>query len=307
MLNRRSAVKLFALSAAVCGLSGITIQKENRLNYCLGKSPARPHDGLKLRDYVTSSKLPVPPDNYGRETLIADWGMLGNDTVGDCAIAGPFHAEMLWRAEGASSINVNTACTLEQYSEITGYRPEALDPRTRTNPTDQGSDVQKVAEFWRTTGLKDADGNRHKIDCYLSLEPGNLTQLYQAMWLFGCVGIGIDCPAEYMQSFYLGQVWDKIPTPHIEGGHYILGVGRRAGLINTVTWGRTQLFTPAGYQQFNDETFVYLNEEMLIKGESVDGFNVQQLVADMADIESEGAGQPYSEDCPTEPIPLISV
>lgn len=289
------------LAAGVIGMLGIPPMKDTHLQFKLGKQAALPHDGLKLRDYLATSALPPVPDNYGHEMLVPSWGMMGNDTVGNCAAsAGPFHAEMLWCAMAKKSVNFNAANAIAEYSEIAGYNPK--DPST-----DQGADVQKVAEFWRTTGMKDADGNRHKIDCYLSLEPGNLTQLYQAMWLFGCVGIGIDFPAEYMQAFNRGQIWDKIDSPHIEGGHYILGVGRRAGFINTVTWGRTQLMTPAAYQQFNDETFVYLNEEMLIKGQSIDGFNVDQLMADLADIESEAPEQPQNKECNTLPLPLTFV
>lgn len=284
--DRRTLLKSAGLLAAVLGLT--TMKEETHLNYRLGKSPARPEAvKLKLRDYITPNKLPDPPENFGHESLVADWGMLGNDTVGDCAIAGPFHALQLWNVEGQHPINVDTACTLAAYSAITGYNPDAYNSFTQDNPTDQGSDVQEVAEYWRTTGLKDASGKVHKIDAYLALEPKNLEQLYHALYLFDGVGIGIECPAEYQAAFAKGQAWDAITNPHIEGGHYILGVGKRANLINTVTWGRTQLMTAAGYQQFNDETFVYLNEEKLVNGKDLDGFNLDQLIADMADIATE--------------------
>lgn len=286
-MNRRDVLKSLTFAATAFGILGSITKKETHLKYRLGKQPARPHDGLKLRDYITPKKLPAPPENFGHETLVSDWLMLGNDMAGDCGIAGPFHGEMLWCAEGQRQINVNTKCVLEAYGEIAGYNPDAWDPYTQTNPTDKGSDIQKVAEYWRTTGLKDADGKIHKIDAYLSLEPKNVEQLFHALYLFDGVGIGIECPEEYQQAFTRGQVWDSIAKPHIEGGHYILGVGSRAGLINTVTWGRTQLMTPAGYRQFNDETYVYLNEEKLINGKDIDGFDLKQLVADMADLASE--------------------
>lgn len=283
-INRRSALGLFGLAGL--GLLGTTTKKEAPVTYCLGKNPARESTALKLRDYIKPYKLPAPPENFGHESLVQNWQMLGNDQVGDCAIAGPYHALMLWNTEGQKKVNVDTDCVLKAYSDITGYDPKAVD-YFGNNPTDQGSDVQKVAEYWRTTGLKDADGNVHTIDCYLALEPGNVEQLFHAMYLFDGVGIGIECPEEYQQAFQLNQVWDKLSHPHIEGGHYILGVGSRAGLINTVTWGSTQLLTPAGYEQFNDETFVYLDEEKLVSGKDLDGFNLDQLIADMADIATE--------------------
>ena len=206
----------------------------------------------------------------------------------------------MWCAEGKKKVNVDTACTLAAYSAITGYDPKQYDPRTGENPTDQGSDVQKVAEYWRTTGLTDAAGAVHKIDAFMSIEPGNLEQLYYALYLFDGVLIGIEFPAEYMSAFAAHQAWGAVKDPSIEGGHAILGVGRRGGNINVITWGRTQLMTPAGYQQFNDETFVFLDEEKLINGRDIDGFDVQQLLADMTDLADESS---YDQP-PTEPIPV---
>ncbi|BCP41417.1 hypothetical protein MINTMi27_15100 [Mycobacterium intracellulare] len=267
------------------------------MKYSLGKLPATPHVGLKLADYIKPHRLPKPPENFGHETLVPDWGMLGNDTVGDCAIAGPFHAIQLWCSEGQKPFSVNTECTLAEYSAITGYDPK--DPTT-----DRGSNVQEVAEYWRRTGLKDAAGNTHKIECYMSLEPGNLEQLWHALYLFDGVGIGLELPEEYQTAFFSGQVWDALPYPTIEGGHYILGVGRRAGMINTVTWGKTQLLTPAGYQQFNDETFVYFDEEKLLKGKSLEGFDAEQLMADMVDIAEESSYDPNPFYNPCQEVPL---
>ncbi|RAV17523.1 hypothetical protein DQP57_00420 [Mycobacterium colombiense] len=261
------------------------------MNYRLGKHPATPHYGLKLSDYVRHSDLPSLPEEFGHGNLVSDWGMLGNDTVGDCAIAGPFHAEMLWCTEGDKPFKINTECTLEMYSAITGYDPSAYNWWTNSNPTDNGSNVQDVAEYWRTTGLKDAAGNIHKIQCYMALEPGNVEQLFQAIYLFGAVGIGVELPAEFQDAFNRGEVWDALEDPHIEGGHYILGVGKRAGNIEIVTWGQTCQLTPAAYEQFNDETFVYFNEEMLVKGKSLEGFDADQLMADLADIHNETGGE----------------
>jgi hypothetical protein len=270
-----------------------TIKEESDLRYCLGKAPARP-EGVKLhlRDYIKPYRLPAPPENFGHESLVPDWGMLANDKVGDCAIAGPFHALQLWCAEGKKPIEVNDDCVLKAYSAVTGYDPDAYNPWSRTNPTDNGSNVLDVAEYWRTTGFTDAAGRVHKIDTYLALEPKNVEQLFQALYLFDGVGIGIDCPAEYMDAFDKGQAWDSLKDPHVEGGHFILGLGRRGGMINTVTWGRTQLFTAAGYEQFSDEAFVYFDSEKLINGKNIDGFDAEQLIADLAGIAQESEYEP---------------
>jgi len=300
--SRREVFKLLGLAGLVgaVGFPKLPMLKEDTLKYRLGKTPARHAVKLKLRDYVDLSKLPTPPPDFGHETLVHDWQVLGNDTVGDCAIAGPFHAEMLWNAESGKTISVNTACTLKAYSAITKYDPKQTDPISGENPTDNGSDVAEVAEYWRTKGLKDADGKVHKIDTYLALEPGNVEELFVAMYLFNGAGIGVDFPQEWMEAFGHGQIWDTLADPTPMGGHYIWGVGRRGGDINAITWGKTQLVTPAAYEEFNDEAFVYLTEENLVNGRDLEGFDLATLRADLKALK----GQPHSR--PVEKVKKVA-
>jgi hypothetical protein len=208
--------------------------------------------------------------------------------VGDCAIAGPFHALMYWNTEVGRDVPITTQTVLDAYAAITGYDPTQYDPITDSNPTDRGANVDDVARYWRTTGLTDAAGKTHKISAYLALDTGDVEQLWQAAYLFG-VGIGVDLPEEWQIAFARGQVWDVPRRPHIAGGHYIWGVGRRNGLLNVVTWGRTQLITPAAYRKFNDETVVYFSEDMLLNGKDIDGFDRDQLIADLRALAKEAA------------------
>ena len=244
------------------------------MSYCLGKKPARENAvALKLRDYVDLSQLPTPPASFGHYGMVPSWQMLGNDQYGDCGIAGPFHAIMLHNAMAGRPVNINTDCTVAAYSAITGFTPGDPD-------TDQGSDCGHVADYWLNTGLVDADGKAHKIEGAVALDPGNLEELYVAMYLLGAVGIGVSLPAQWQNDFQAGRKWDAVPYPQLEGGHYILGCGSINGDINVVTWGQNQLLTPRGYEEFNDETFAYLSMEVLNGLATVDGFNDAQLRED---------------------------
>ena len=289
-LNRRAAIKLAGVTAALTALSTSAGKKVETLK--LGKLPATPPK-VMLRDYIVPDRLPPLPDgDFGHYPLVSNWGMLGNGPdpgnppsspggVGCCAEAGPFHSLQLWNKMSGVDINCNAACTIAAYSQITGYDPK--------NPlTDQGSDVQAVAEYWRTQGLVDASGVNHKIDAYVALEPGNPEQLFHAMYLFNAVGIGVRFPMEWMNAFNAGVPWDVVAKPNIAGGHLITGVGRRGGMIPVVSWGRVHLLTVAGYQQFNDESFAYMDEDKLVNGRDIDGFDLAQLKADLADIANGG-------------------
>lgn len=256
------------------------------MQYKLGKRPARPGYGLRLRDYFHKGVLPpLPTGDIGHQSYVKDWGMLGNgpakdnppaipDGVGDCAIAGPYHAEQLWNAVGGKSINVTTPTVIDTYSAVTGYI-------LGNENTDQGSDPTQVANYWERRGLKDADGKRHRIDAWARLTPNSLEELLYGIYLFDCVGIGVQFPAEWEAATQAGKPWDAIANPTIAGGHYVLGTGTVGGNINVVTWGQNQLLTPTGLMQFCDEMLVYVSRERLLaSGKDLNGFNLTQLMAD---------------------------
>lgn len=242
----------------------------------LGKTPARP-DAVKLKfaKYIDTSVLPKPPATFGHERLVTNWGMLGNDTAGCCVWSGAGHETMLWNREAGRTINITTTSTLRNYSLVTGYNP-------RDPSTDQGTDMQVAASYRRKTGLLDANGIRHKIGAYIALEPGNLTQLWYATYLFDGVGIGVEFPAQWMDAFNAGRSWGAVRRPHIEGGHYIPAVAKRDRKATAITWGLPVGITTAGYSQFNDETLAYLSEEKLTNGVSLEGLDLAALQADLA-------------------------
>lgn len=240
----------------------------------LGKTPARGAVKLKLATYIDPSALPKPPTEFGHDRLITKWGMLGNDKAGCCVWSGAGHEVMLWNRESGKQVNITTASTLRNYSLVTGY-----DPVTGAN--DNGTDVEAAAKYRRKTGLLDADGHRHKIGAYVDVDPGNLTQLWYATYLFDGIGIGVEFPAQWMDAFNAGRPWDRISRPKPEGGHYISGASKRGGNEIVISWGRPVPLTPAGYQQFNDETVAYLTEEKLVNGKSLEGFDLDTLRRDL--------------------------
>lgn len=242
----------------------------------LGKTPARPGAAkLRLSNYIDTSVLPSPPTEFGHETLIPTWGMLGNDRYGDCVFAGAGHETMLWNAEAGKSVNVDADAALENYSEVTGFNPD--DPST-----DRGTDMEVAAKYRRKTGFVDADGNRHKIGAYVSLEPGDLNELWYATYLFDGVGIGVEFCSQWMDAFNNHKPWDAVAHPKIEGGHYIPAIAKRSGDATIVTWGSGQPMTAAGYQQFNDESLAYLSLEKLTNGHDINGFDLAALRKDLA-------------------------
>jgi hypothetical protein len=236
-----------------------------------GKKDPVAEPKLKLKDYLTAP-LPTPPPNFGWDYLVKDWGMLANDSVGDCVIASGLHETLLWRASAGQPTNLTPQCALDNYSAITGYDPAKPS-------TDQGTDMQTAANYRVKHGLVDADGNTHQIAVWIGI---TLDQLAAVTWIFGAVGIGIQVPAYCQDQFSAGQPWTvQKANAKIEGGHAIPVVGDANGMFKVVTWGQIQLVDPNFLAQYMDEGFCYLSTEELANGVNLDGFDLAQLQDDV--------------------------
>jgi hypothetical protein len=246
------------------------------MTFKLGKRPARANAiKLKLGNYLTGAALPPLPAVFGHEDRIASWPMLANDRYADCVWAGAAHETMLLVAEGGATVAFTAAAVLADYAAATGF--VAGDPAT-----DNGTDMQAAASYRRNTGIVDAHGMRHQIAAYLALEPGNVTHLYLAAFLFGAVGIGLALPASALDQSTQSRTWEVVGGSPPVGGHYVPLIGRRAdGLLVTVSWGALQPMTEEFFAAFCDEAVAYVSTECLINKKSPEGFDYAALISDL--------------------------
>lgn len=239
----------------------------------LGKQP-HVHDERDLLFANYRTKLPRRPKTFGHEQIGRGWGMLGNDSYGDCVFAGAAHETMLWNAAAGKTVRFTDTSVLGDYAAVTGFRPS--DPST-----DQGTVVRDALKYRQKTGIADALGHRHKIGAYVALDPHDLNAILEALYLFGAVGIGVQFPRSAMDQFDQGQEWKPVPGSPIEGGHYIPLVAERKRL-ECVTWGRIQEMSASFIDEFCDEAYALLSPEMLSSGKSLEGFDLAALRADLA-------------------------
>lgn len=267
----------------------------------LGKRPAtyRP-DTVQWSDLkVKSANVQLPSPKYGgfgevfHDGAWPGWGMYGNgpcddgsindsslyafNGAGDCAWAGPAHETMVINHNAGRSVpRFTTLNVLNQYAQYLG-----LSDYTQLNANnDQGSDVQQVLQHRATTGLTDADGNTHKIAAYVSIEPGNVQDLWDALYLFECVGIGIQFANSAMDQFNANQMWSVVPGAQIEGGHYIPLVGHPVASVWTcITWGKRQLMTQNFLKKYCDEAYAYISLERYnaVTGETLEHYTDADL------------------------------
>ena len=247
-----------------------------------GKKPFTPdHRDLTFAAYRTSTLPPVPP-TWGYDNIypVNGWGMLGNDEYGDCVWAGAAHETMLDNLVAGHPVTFTTAGVLSDYSACTGFNPN--DPNT-----DQGTDVRTALNYRRKTGIVDAKGVRHKIGAYLSLDvsriqTGDFSEVAEAAYLFGQVGLGVELPDSAMTQFNEGKMWTYVAGSQIDGGHYIPLTAKRRHL-EIVSWARIVPCSEPFLEHYVDEAWAILSPDFLQQdGETVTGFNLSQLQADLA-------------------------
>lgn len=218
----------------------------------------------------------IIPTRFGYGLIYANWRMLGNDNAGDCVIAGGAHETMLFnRVRRGLDVRFTDASVLSDYSAVTGYDPN--DPSS-----DQGALVSDALAYRRKTGLLDAEGARHTIAAYVSIDPKNWTQLLQATYLFGTVGIGFEFPEIADTQFGNGEPWDATEDDGpIIGGHYVPVVGSLSSTeeVSTVSWAKRQRMTRAFYEKYNDEAWAFISWEAVI---GFHKFDLGKLTKDLA-------------------------
>jgi hypothetical protein len=256
-----------------------------------GKRPAQYHPELtRLVDIKTSIGLATPiyksSFGYGNDfhNGPTGWKILGNGPpddnsipqadaaalqgAGDCAWAGSAHETMLLCKNARRPVPKFTGLNiLQQYSAYSGYD-------LVTGANDNGSDVVEVLKWRQTKGLVDASGGIHKIGVFVSLEVGNLTELWEALYYFDTVGLGINFPESAMTQLNQGQIWSVVSGAQIEGGHYIPLVGRpTANTWTCITWGQRQIMTEQFVTTYMDEAYCYITLERYnaVTGETPQG------------------------------------
>lgn len=244
------------------------------MKYRLGKLPARPDPrDFKLKSYL-NRKLPTPPYEFGHSDLIEEWGMLANDRLGLCVLAGFAHQQMVASAEGGQLQKYNDDAVIKAYCEAAGYDP-------RYPWTDCGTNVRAGYKYWKSKGIPDANGERRKLKAFIALDAGDTLDLDHAIWLFGSAGIGVAVPDSCIEQFDRGEPWTVVKDSPVGGGHYIPVIDKRGGYYWVVTWGKLQPMTPDFFETYCDEAWCGLSEDMFRNGKTLENFDLPKLERDL--------------------------
>ena len=247
----------------------------------LGKQPKRSdRRTFQLARYLKVSELPAAPPAVDWSKAVPHYGMLLNDQLGDCVIAGMMHLAMGWQATaGQTPAAPSDAEVLAAYSAIGGYNP--ADPST-----DQGCNMLDALNYWRSTGLT-LGGQKSQILAFAEVNLADPDELKAALWLFGGLFTGFQMP----QSAENATSW-TVPScgPHGKGkpgswgGHCAPLIAENGtGAFKAITWGGLMPTAHNFVSDYCEEAYAVLSAAWIeTNGHAPCGFDLAALQADLA-------------------------
>lgn len=223
--------------------------------YCRGLKPVNQdrYFMIKFSDVFNTEFLPTPPPlPFGFGQKVPVLGMLGNDSVGNCVMAGANHEHQVTNAAAGHPVAFDTAHCKQDYFALTGG-------------TDSGLDIDAAAKWRISTGVQDATGKRHKVDTYIQLNHNDPIQLRAAIATFGAIGLGWDLSDDQEQQFDSGKPW-ALTSAKPNGWHYTACTDvNHDDMLVCITWGRLQGIMPSFLNARCNAAVAYLNLDFLNK------------------------------------------
>jgi hypothetical protein len=225
---------------------------------------------LQMGDYLTPA-APPPPPTADWTKGITSWGMMLNDTLGCCTIAGVGHAIQVFTANSGKEVTVPDATIESYYEQWDGYVPGKPN-------TDNGGIELDVLNDWQKGGFA---GNA--LTAFADPKVSNLVEVRQSIALFGGVYIGLSLPLTAQTQ----DVWDVVPKggakakPGSWGGHCVFVPKYDQKGFTCITWGAPKVMTVAFWKKYCDEAHALLAPAWLSAKGSPGGFDLAQLQADL--------------------------
>jgi hypothetical protein len=239
----------------------------------LGRRPARldPRT-VRLAPYLKALD-PAPPA-HSWLSGIRDWGMMANDQLGDCTIAGIGHALQVWSAATGPQLRCTDDQVVFYYSQWAGYDP-------KRPSTDQGAVELDILNQWR----KSDDGFMgEQLVAYADPDPRNAEHVRQAIYRFGLLYVGIGLPLTAQEQ----DIWDYVPNtddnrPWSWGGHCVVVPRYDEHYLYCVTWGEVKRMTWEFWRRYCDESHALLSR-MWLERAGADYHFIGDLQQELAEV-----------------------
>lgn len=230
-----------------------------------GKLDPVPLDGVGfITDYETAALPTVATSVASPNIPQYNWGMLGNDQVGNCTLAGAAHLDMAWNVE------------VDEHNTIPTTAEDEKEYFSMTGGVDSGLAMTTVTTKWVKKGLFG-----YKVK---AAAPVALTQiaLKQSIQFYGGAYLGVQLPDSAQSQFHQGgpTTWSVVAHSPIDGGHCIIGVGFNPTGMLCVSWGQLLLAEWSWIAKYMDEAYVIVPDQFVEANKGPSVLNLAALEAD---------------------------
>jgi hypothetical protein len=234
------------------------------LSYRFGRLPGVIPVGLRDLTFYVAGRLPKPPASVTVPS-IADWQVLGNQTYGDCGVAGLEHGFMAAAADtGESEAFPSEQQCIDYYMTYTGGQ-------------DDGVVLSDFLAYVRENGYCG-----HTVQAYAPVSVRDIKTLQFATWAYDFSYTGIRVTQEMMSAFDAGQPWTlDMALGEPIGGHCVPIVGYDSAWLTVITWGRPQQVAYSAWHHIAEEAFALIVGEEITAGTDGHGLNLAALQADL--------------------------
>ncbi|HEX7112548.1 MAG TPA: hypothetical protein VF216_08890 [Mizugakiibacter sp.] len=239
-----------------------------------GKRPAKRDPRNLLFASILRAPVPLPAEyDFDVRHKGIPTPMFGNDSYGDCVIAGRVHQTLRFeKAEQNRLLKISDKDVLTEYFDETGG-------------LDSGLVVLDSLKEWRKHGWR-ASGRRYKVKAFAQIDPDTRSEIKRAVFMDIGVGLGFTLPNAALAQFYAGKPWEvargKNGKPNPKNGHYVYVSGyTRQGPV-CVTWGRKQPMSWAFLGKYCDEAYAIIDAvDTAKKKRTVDAAKLEAFLASL--------------------------
>jgi len=247
----------------------------------LGRRPAQFPAGLRDLTYYVAGDLPKPPASMPVPDF-PDWGVLANDRLGDCGVAGLQHLME------AAATDVGKRESWPAGRQAASYYLQY------TGGQDDGVVLSQFLAYVRRHGYYG-----HSVKAFTPVAVHDVPTLQTAIWLYDAVYTGINVTQAMMDAFGQHEPWTlDMAQGEPLGGHCIPLVGYDGQYVHAVTWGAVQKIEYPAWHAMSSEAWAVIVGELA----AGDGHGVD-LAALEADLDKLDVPMPPAPPAPVPPTP----
>lgn len=229
----------------------------------MGRKAPRPGSKRPRLANFTTVSLPAAALDIDWMMGRTDWGMLGNDRKSNCTAVALAHQLMAWAAAiDGYPYDVQESAATDLY--IAATAKEGAQYNAVTGENDNGAYMADVLAVAQEHGLEG-----HKIDGWLSIEPGHLDESRFGLETFGGLLVGMALPTHAQEQFADHQPWSVVSPwskdgrPGSWGEHEIVILKASPEELTCVTWGQPQVMTNQFFCTYADDVAVAVYRQFL--------------------------------------------